>query len=248
MVRTLPTFQDARLKIDRANKHIRDIERRIRRLEESYSATIQINPKFGYQEIKYDLSDKTAIEDISLFIGDALHNMKCALDYGWLIVLERHAPAAINRKTQFPAYESFDALEQAMKRTKIDILSPALFNFMLTKIKPYSGANDVIWDVKQLNILDKHRLLLPLIHYTGIAGLEMEDESGELRKGSGTATMQPPPWYIRVADGWHVKKKGKPAIDVLFADGIPSHHLNASSFLDLYSMMILQTLEILEGF
>jgi hypothetical protein len=108
----MPTFQDARLKIDRANKHIRDIERRIRSLEDSYSATIQINPKFGYQEIKYDLSDKTAIEDISLLIGDALHNMKCALDYGWLIILERYAAAAIGNKTQFPAYASFDALNR----------------------------------------------------------------------------------------------------------------------------------------
>ena len=244
----MPTFQDARLKIDRANKHIRDIERRIRSLEDSYSATIQINPKFGYQEIKYDLSDKTAIEDISLLIGDALHNMKCALDYGWLIILERYAAAAIGNKTQFPAYASFDALEQAMKHAKIDILSPALFNFILTKIKPYPGGNDAVWDVKQLNIFDKHRLLLPLIHYTGIRGLEMEDESGELRKGSGTATMQPPPWYIRVADGWHVKEKGKPAIDVLFAEGVPAHHLNAPSFLEMYSAMILQTLEVLERF
>ena len=156
----MPTFADARLKIGRANEHIRYIERRIRRLEESYSATFDLHPKFRYPCIKYDLADKTAIDDISLLIGDALHNLKCALDYSWLIALERHAPSAIGSKTQFPAYASGDALKAALERSKIDVFSPRLFSLMLGKIKPYAGGNDAIWDVKELNILDKHRLLL----------------------------------------------------------------------------------------
>src|SRR5690348_5151870 len=102
----MPSFADAVLKIERANKHIGDINRRICQLENSYSAVIKRHPKFGYTCIEYKLSDTKAIKDISVLIGDALHNLKCALDYGWLIALERHAPTAIGPKTQFPTHES----------------------------------------------------------------------------------------------------------------------------------------------
>lgn len=241
-------FADARLKIARANKHIRDIEERISRLEESYSAAIEIHPKFGYKQIKYDLADKSAGKDISILAGDALHNLKCALDYAWLTILRQQAPVAITPKTQFPAYASRDVLEAALKKSRIDLSSPALFGLMLAKIKPFAGGNDAIWDVKQLNVLDKHRLLLPLIGYTSIVGLVMEDESGKPANGFASATMQPPPWYIRIPDGWRVVSNGKPSISILFDEGTPVHHLNAPSFLEMYSLMILQVIETLESF
>jgi hypothetical protein len=244
----VPSFADATLKIERAKKHIRDIEKRISGLEDSYSAVIDIHPKFGYKCIKYDFADKVAVKDISLLIGDALHNLKCALDYGWIIVLERHAPSAIGTKTQFPAHPSRDALQDALTRTKIDVLCASLFALMLTQIKPYPGGNNAIWAVKELNILDKHRLLLPLITYAGIDGLEMEDERGELRKGSGSQTLDLPPWYVRIPEGWHVKNKGKPSVAILFDEGTSAHHLNAASFLEMYSIIVLQVVKTLEGF
>jgi len=119
---------------------------------------------------------------------------------------------------------------------------------MVTQVKPNPGGNDALCAVKQLNILDKHRLLLPLITYTGIDGLEMENDRGELVKESGSPTLNSPPWYIRIPDGWHVKDKGKPSIAILFDEGTPTHHLNAASMLETYSVMSLQTLEVLESF
>lgn len=231
----MPSFADARLKIDWADKHIRDIEKRIDRLEDSYSAVIEVNAKFGYKQIEYDLADKGAAEDISLLVGDALHNLKCALDYGWITTLERHAPNAIGNKTQFPVHPSRDSLEKALTDPKKGF-GANLVNLMLTKIKPYPGGNDALWDVKTLNILDKHRLLLPVITYTGITGLEVEDDSGKPIKGWSSATMIPPPWYVRVPDDGHVKNKGKPSIDILFDQGAPTHYHNVASAMEYYSI------------
>ena len=242
----MPSFADATSKIDRANKHIRDIEGRIIGLEDSYSAVIDIHPKFGYKCIKYDLTDKTAVNDISLLIGDALHNLKCALDYGWLMALERHAPGAIGPKTQFPTHRSRDALKAALEKAKIETLCPRLFDLMLTKIQAYDGGNNAVWAVKELNILDKHRLLLPLIGYTSIVGLEMEDDGGRPVPGFAGATWETPPLYIRIPDGWHVKKKGKPSIQLLFDEGHSAQYLNVPSFLEMYSIMVLQVVETLK--
>jgi len=154
------------------------------RLENSYSTVLEPHPKFGYQAIKYDVEEfiEVATKNIALLLGDALHNLKSALDYAWIATLELHAPSAIGDKTQFPAYASRNILESALRNIKIDVLSPALFDLTITELKAYSGGNEAIWAVKQLNILDKHRLLLPLIGYTSISGLEMESESGEIHK------------------------------------------------------------------
>jgi hypothetical protein len=220
------------------------------RLENSYSTVVEPHPKFGYQAIKYDVEEfiEVATKNIALLLGDALHNLKSALDYAWIATLERNAPSAIGDKTQFPAYGSRDILESALRKTKIDVLSPALFDLMLTEIKAYSGGNDAIWDVKQLNILDKHKLLLPLVVYTSIGGLEMESESGEINKGGWAATFQVPPLYIRVPDGWHVKKSGKPSLDMLFGEGVLTTHLNARDIVEFYSIMIQDVVRKLERF
>lgn len=70
------------------------------------------------------------------------------------------------------------------------------------------------------------RFALPVITYKGIDGLEMEDNRGEPVPGWGGPTMTSPPWYIRILEGWHVKNKGKPSIDILFDEGAPTHLRN----------------------
>jgi hypothetical protein len=199
-------FTEARAKIQWANEHLANLKRRISELEDSYSAVIEVHPKFGYKMIKYDLADKSAIEDISLLVGDTLHNLKCALDYGWIKCLERHAPHAINDHTQFPVHSTEQGLKDALTDPKKQ-LPAKLINLFLAKIKPYPGRNDALWDIKTLNILDKHRLLLPVITYGGITGLQMEDERGKPIQGFVSGTTLELPWYIRVPDGGNVKHK-----------------------------------------
>lgn len=239
-------FSDARAKIERAKEHIKNLEWRIVRLEDSYSAVIEAHPELSYKVIKYDLTDTSAIQDISLIIGDVLHNLKCALDYGWVATLGKHAAHAINDKTQFPTHETRDALKNALTDSKKN-LGADIIVLMLTKIQPYAGGNDALWSVKKLNILDKHRLLLPVIRYTSIVGLEMENHSGEPMTGSVPTTMQAPPWYIRVEDGWNVKDKGKPSVGILFDEGTPVDYLDVTSTLSHFVEVVLRVLETLEA-
>jgi len=240
-------FPGTRAKIERAEQHLRDIKARVGTLEESYSATIQVNPNFGYKEIKYDLADDRAGQDFSLIIGDALHNLKGALDYAWIATLQRHAPHAIGDKTQFPIHRKSDSLESALKDAKKG-LPKDLVSLMLNDIKPHEAGHPTLWAIKELNILDKHRLLLTVFGYTSIVGLEMENEAGEPEPGYVQATILPPPWFISIPNGWHVKNNGKPAIAVLFNEGHSAQGMEVTSFLELSHMLVLQVVKTLEAF
>jgi hypothetical protein len=154
-------FQDARLKIDRANSHISNLDVRITALADSDIATVEINPGLGNEVIKHDLGDRTAIGEIALMAGDAVHNLRCALDYAWLESIRELIPSALSRFAKFPVYPTIEALEAALKGKKIDIASLSLFRLMLDEIKPYEEGNFAIWPVHKLDIRDKHRLLNP---------------------------------------------------------------------------------------
>lgn len=181
--------------------------------------------------------------------GDAVHNLKCALDYAWVQTVEQHVPSAVGKFSKFPVYRTIDDLKGALRGAKVDTSSPSLFNLIVTEIKPYDGGDLAIWPVHRLDIRDKHKLLLPAAYYSSIEGIEVENEMGEVEPKAGTwGTMQKPPWYIPMPLGYHVKNKGKPAITVILDEGeFPDQVLDVETLL-VYSHFISKIVETLEGF
>jgi hypothetical protein len=178
--------------------------------------------------------------------GDAVHNLKCALDHAWHRTIGSLAPSAVTKFAKFPVYPSRNALEDALKGRKIDVASPKLFELVMTKIEPYKGGHEAIWPVHRLDILDKHRVLLPVIGYASINDIETENERGERDRGSTWGTWQLPPWYIDIPRGWHVTNTGKPSLSVLFGEGTPTRHLDVTGMLTYFSATILKVVELLE--
>src|ERR1700693_1162143 len=114
-------LNDSRLKIERANHHIEDIQRCITSLEKSDVSTIETNPYMGNEVIKHDVTDVAAARKIALRIGDAVHNLKCALDYAWFEIISVHVPTAVSGFAKFPIYPSGNELEGVLKGRKIDV-------------------------------------------------------------------------------------------------------------------------------
>ena len=242
-------FKSARLKLDRADKHISDLDARVRALPDSDVATVEINPDGGNQVIKHDIVDTTAATDIALIAGDAIHNLKCALDHAWLETITKLVPSAVSKFAKFPIYPSRDDLEAALRGQKIDIANPDLFRLIVDDIKAYDGGNLATWPIHRLDIRDKHRLLLPVIYYSSISGIETENERGELSTGGYTlATTQEPPYYIPIPLGWRVKNKGKVSIRVMFKYGTPGHVFRIAESFSLYSRFVVEIVQILETF
>src|ERR1700687_4611364 len=95
-------LKDSRLKIKRADEHIADLDARIGALPNSDIATVEINPEGGNEVIKHDIADSVAVDDIAVIAGDAVHNLKCALDYAWLETTSRLVPSAVSKFATFP--------------------------------------------------------------------------------------------------------------------------------------------------
>ena len=80
-------FESSRLKIERANQHITEIRSVVSLLPSAYVATVETDPTGGNEVVKHDLRNRDKlISDIALMLGDAVHNLHCALDHrGWLL-------------------------------------------------------------------------------------------------------------------------------------------------------------------
>src|SRR5437868_6559770 len=119
----------ARLKIERANKHISDIELRIASLKKSLTVTAHVNPDSGCEFIKcdfQDIKDRDAPDELAQMLGDAVHNLKCALDHAWFETITRLVAGDWER-TKFPVYPTVDLLENKLRNLEIDISAPNFF-------------------------------------------------------------------------------------------------------------------------
>ncbi len=68
---------------------------------------------------------------------------------------------------------------------KIDVLSPKLFDRIVSEIKPYVvGGNCLVKFLHDLDVSDKHWLLIPLMRVGWINGIVVEDEKGQITLGN----------------------------------------------------------------
>ena len=119
----LDRFAAARLKIERAEKHIADLGAIVTALPDAYASTVEPNEKLG-QTIKYIAPDSPKIAaDMALIIGDALHNLRTAIDYAYLGAVQKRACSAFDSWTTLPVGETRKDVESRLKERKIDVLS-----------------------------------------------------------------------------------------------------------------------------
>lgn len=242
-------FNHCGLKVKRANEHIAELEKRIRTLPERCTAAMHMDTAGIHEVIKYDLPNPEEESDqIALLIGDVAHNLRCALDYAWISTLEKVQPSIIDGSTKFPVRESLESLESTLHGRKIDALVPKLYDLVTLHIRPYKGGNIAVWPLHQINNFDKHRLLIPLLNYSGIIDIEMYDDIGNRVPGFTWASTQPFPYYLHVPTGWTVKDKGKATISVMFDPITFGNEFRTTDSLRLYSGVVLQIAETLQGF
>jgi hypothetical protein len=168
-------YCEAWLKVERANHHIDDLERNLRAFNtiDTYAIHTEFDPDAGCDLLKLE-STKTVAEGLILIIGDALHNLRNALDY---------LMGAVCTKTdgfgKFPIYETRDKLEIAVNGGLKQKTTQTVIHRIVNDIQPYGGGDgDILWHLHQLNIVDKHQLLIAKTQITLITGIRAIDEDG----------------------------------------------------------------------
>jgi hypothetical protein len=167
----LPMLANDRLrlinvKIQRAYKHIEDLEDASRPFVGPVFKTVslQSNPQTGKPGLHFG-SMNIYTSDIPAIAGDAVHNLKSALDHLAFQLVCAGTDAGIPRAgrwedIQFPIAYSADGYEgrklryiEGARREAIEVVD---------RLKPYKGGNDALWLLYKLDNADKHSFIFPV--------------------------------------------------------------------------------------
>jgi hypothetical protein len=169
---TRPELAGARAKVEWAKKHICNLDR-------ERAAFLGINPytitpKFyvEHRSTAYLLDKFQPIPDcIPLLAGDAAHCLRTALDYlaYSLVLANGKAPTT---RTCFPICKGLkEYTTESPGKTK-GITQKA--KKRIDTFKPYRGGDDRLWELHQLDIIDKHHLLMTAATTVSKIGFEID--------------------------------------------------------------------------
>lgn len=148
------------LKVERAKKHVSDLEREIQSFLETrpYKVGCKVDPETR-KPTYYVSSVEPTPKSLPLIAGDAVQNLMSALDHlAYQLVLSDTADAPPNaRWIYFPIQDDATKYE-AKKAGKIQGASKDTID-AIDSLKPYKGGNDLLWMLYRLNNIEKHRLL-----------------------------------------------------------------------------------------
>jgi hypothetical protein len=142
-----------------AYKHIDDLDSACDAFIKTYPDRIERQHDTQTREFVFRMRQPPPMKvDISLMVGDALGNLRSALDHTANHLYSGPIPS--KKRIYFPIFETAPQYQAAVLAGEIQHFGKPLEDF-LDGIKPYKGGNDLFWKLRELNNRDKHRLLLP---------------------------------------------------------------------------------------
>jgi hypothetical protein len=238
------SLDNARLKIDRARNHISELGALVRSLPDLYISSIESDPQGRGNSIRYFLPNSLQLNStIALIVGDAIHNLRTSLDYSWIAASDGEDRG---KHAKFPVCGSAKELDGRLRAAQIDITHPALFELMISEIKPFKSAEWHIWALHELDIVDKHRLILPVVKSTTISGIVVEDEHGPVSGDSWPIIASGDTFHFDFKPNIQIKNKGKPTVEVRFADGVPTESSAILTTLEEFSRLVARLVDLLE--
>jgi hypothetical protein len=157
-------FEAAKLKIERANKHIQELELSISSYFAENPCALIVEP-FPRMNLIHDHAWIARIRKpvpifLSAIIGDAVHNLRTALDLLACDLVRLNGRSV--RSVYFPFCEKADDLSTAIKDRKLHRAGDDIVR-AIKHLKPYKGGNVALRSIHDMDIADKHQALLPVI-------------------------------------------------------------------------------------
>jgi len=156
-------FADSRVKVIRAKQHIYDLTRLIETHEREYEPEVRFDPNERAPDGKRQAHIQVLVTALppraSAIVGDALHNLRAALDLLAVGLVELNGQKATNR-VAFPFGEDAEDLEEKRKRHHLNLMADDDWE-EVKQLRPFLGGDKLLCALHDLDILDKHRRLLP---------------------------------------------------------------------------------------
>lgn len=195
----MPPLVDARAKLDRARLHIGDLNsQRTSFLE---AKPYDVTPEYYTEKdmTVYFLDRFTPVPTtLPLIIGDAVHNLRSALDIAaWTAYRADHTDAG--RHIYFPIGQDATTYASESERKLKGVKQS--FKDAIDGSKPYGGGNDLLFGLHRLDLADKHQLLITPVICVGKIGMKLSTEyverefNGFLRFSDPTAIPPQTIWF-----------------------------------------------------
>ncbi len=171
-------FLGAKLKVKRAKTHIQELNKHIEDYLKSQPIKVVVEKDPNSPNYNWTLRVK---HDVPLcfaaIIGDIIHNLRASLD---LLATELVAKSDGNPKhVYFPFANDENSLDEMINKRHIDRAGDKAIA-LIKSLKPYKGGNDLLRALHDLDIIDKHRSLIPVAHYAGIKYFQIVNASGPI--------------------------------------------------------------------
>jgi hypothetical protein len=148
-------------KVERANKHIADLEALISSFLGRDFYSLGTKPKPQIAHVVYYVTRVDPLpREVPLILGDVLHNLRGSLDHlFWQLVEVLGGTPGVT--TQFPITKTLEQYDSAFGKREITQITRACPEAIeiLTSIQPYRTTDDTLWHLHKLNIEDKHLYL-----------------------------------------------------------------------------------------
>lgn len=197
----------ASLKVHRAETHVGSLHREISEFlgRSPYVVRGKTDPQTGDYVIRVVVNEDVPIS-LSPILGDAIHNLRAAFD---LIACQVVALGGGNQAhAQFPIFSSskkyFEKVDRYLggaPQNAIDVIE---------RFQPYhGGSNEALWLIHKLDILDKHRMIVPVgsafsgIQFDVARGFQEAVEQGVISKlpDIPPLLLQPKERFFPLKDG-----------------------------------------------
>ena len=239
-------FGHALLKIKRANQHIADFKQRLRTSSDRYGPSLKLDAETGEKFLYYGLDDRYLPSDLALIAGDAIHNLRSALDIAWVEIVRKNGKP-ISDQTKFPIApkQTENWLKSVLPcNAGVEPTSP-IFDFIVNRVKCYKGGDSDMLALHDLDIGDKHLLLIPMLAVTGITGVELENEDGTIDRFDIKLTRLNP--YRRpVGLETKLKNHGEVRFQITFREGIATQGFEVVPTLRRFSRKTLLIVRFLQ--
>jgi len=176
-----PQLEGVRLKLYRAVDHFRDLDVAIGEFYANQSKAA--GHKVEHQtELTITWPEQPPLDPrFTLILGDCIHNIRSALDHlvAQLAILNG-APNEAIKKTAFPVCLSPGDFKNATVRKVAPYIS-GIALAEIERLQPYSTGDreqDILWGLSQLDIIDKHRLLIVAKHKIRARSFRVSTEDG----------------------------------------------------------------------
>lgn len=181
-------FEGPRLKVQRADELIEELYGKlVKHFSDHKNAfTIALVPVDDL--IQVDVRARTVPPRMSLLLGDAIHNLRSALDHV-AVQLVKAANKVPSKNLYFPVSDTLEKFTNRMKEPQTRLFGETVCDVIQFSIKPYKGGHPLLWALHQVDIGDKHHDLVPTCGY-GEVTIDMAEPSSNSKVNDLTIGLE----------------------------------------------------------